>query len=356
MNHFYILVLAVALSGMISCTTKQPEQHEHPHIQISALSLPYTIQNRLAAVDTVPVLPEGLTEEEAVVYIENQVLTSPITAKELLLLKPVHDLDPDTARYGMVWPEAYMEKVRMANRFMRMQYVALGDPMDELQWVEAVHAMLADYADAYGISEAQALDSMQSGVGHMEAGTQFQMNQWTYVMASIEYYKTLSSYKALINDMPEHKKDILRQEYIAWNKMNKARHKAYVYIRRAGDHYSALPMEYEAMYAAYVIYRSQLLEMEKDIVWANRQYKRKHPIVKYSDWEEYLDTKLYRTAEDEDSTIVNEVDQSVRDWLRARKRIAKNIFSDYRESYDNLTNDYYWTIIHEAEPMPEGYF
>ena len=352
-NYFMRLVIPVVLCSMFSCSSKS---HEQQDMQFPDLPLRMTIRNRLAAMDTALVLPDGLTEEEKVIYIENHVLTTPITAEELLALTPVHDLDPYTEWYEGGWPEEYMEKVRMANRFMRMQYVAYGDPMDELQWVDATHAILTEYATSYDITESQALDSMLAGVEHMEAGSQFDLNQWTYVLASVEYYKTLAAYKSLIDDMLEYKKDMFLQEYIAWNKMNKARHKAYVYIRRAGDHYSSLPMEYEAMYSAYAIYRRQLLALENEVVWANKTYKRKHPVVKVEDWEGYLDTKLYRTAEDEDSTIVKEVDQSVRTWLRIRKRIAKNVYSGFQDSYDNLTNDYYWTIIHEAEPMPKGYY
>lgn len=355
-NHLYILVTAAMMCVMMSCANKQQEQQEQQKIRIEDLPLRQTIHNRLAAIDTVPVLPEGLTEEEQVIYVEDLVLTSPITVEELLALTPIHDLDPNTGWYGGDWPEAYMEKVRMANRFMRMQYIALGDPMDEMRWVEAVQTILAEYAATHGISVAQALDSLSDGVAHLEAGTQYEMNQWTYVLASVEYYKTLAAYKTIIDDMPEYKKEMFTQEYVAWNMMNKARHKAYVFIRRAGDHYSSLPMEYEAMYSAYVTYRRQLLTLENEIMWTNKTYKRQHPIVKAADWEDYLDTKLYRTAEDEDSTIVNEVDQSVRTWLRARKKIAKNSDSGCHESYDDITNDYYWTIIHEAEPMPERYF
>ena len=352
-NCFLMFAILAVVCGMLSCTTQSQEQQD---MQFPDIPLRMTIRNRLAAMDTALVLPDGLTEEEKVIYIENHVLTTPITAEELLALTPVHDLDPSTEWYEGGWPEEYMEKVCIANRFMRMQYVAYGDPMDELQWMEAAYAILTEYASSHAITESQALDSMLAGLVHMEAGSQFDMNQWSYVLASVEYYRTLAAYKSLIDAMPEFKKDMFIQEYKAWNKMNKARHKAYVHIRRAGDHYSSLPMEYEAMYAAYATYRRNLLTKENDVVWANKKYNRKHPIVKAEDWEDYLDTKLYRTAEDEDSALVNEVDQTVRTWFRTRKRIAKNVFSGYQDSYDNLTNDYYWTIIHEAEPMPRGYY
>lgn len=357
-----LVIILAAMCGLMACVPKQQQQQEQqqeqeqPDTPIADLPLPSTIQKRLAEMDTLPVLPKGLTDFEKIIWLENHVLTSPITAEELLALTPIHDLDPDMERFRTECPEAYMEKVAMVNRFMRMQFVALGAPMDELQWVKAVQQMLAEYAASHSISEANALDSLAAGVRHLEAGTQYQMNQWTYVLASVEYCKTLSLYRTLIDDRTAQQKEMFRQEYIAWNQMNKARHNAYVYIRRAGDHYSSLPMEYEAVYAAYATYRRELLELEDRIIRGREDYTRQHPLVRDSDWEDYLDTRLYRVAADEDSTLVSEVDQSVRTWLQMRQRIAKNLHSGARESYDNLTNDYYWTIIHEAEPLPEEYF
>ena len=82
--------------------------------------------------DTELEIPDGLTEEEQVAFVENQVLTTPISAIELLALQPIHTLDPDESDWDYI-TEADWKKFRLMNRFMRMQFVALGDPMDELR-------------------------------------------------------------------------------------------------------------------------------------------------------------------------------------------------------------------------------
>ena len=358
----------VSLCLMMACSkgqTAETEDAESQELSIEdkypGLDLSPELKERLEALDTIVKIPEELTEDEKIVYLENLLISHSITMEELLALEPVNTLDPDTNRYGDEWKEEYWtkedrEKTYLVNRFMRMHYVSMGDPMDELQWAMAVDTMLGEYAAKHHISKEKAIKCMSDGAGHLEAGTQYDINMWCYVQSSIAYYKALSAYLILIESQLDHKRDLFYDEYKAWVRMNKARHNAYVNIRRAGDHYSALPMEFEGMYAAYADYRTKLLQMEDDILWLNKTYKRKHPIMTETDWQNYLDHRLFRLADDGDGPIIDELDQSVREWIKMRQRIAKNAYSDAQESYENLTSDYYWVIIHEAEPIPKGYY
>lgn len=363
--YFSIVVLFCVMAACSKGKPAEAEVVEAQELSIEdnypGLDLNPVLRARLEALDTIVKIPAELTEDERIIYLENHLLSHSITKEELLALEPVNTLDPDTERYGDEWKEEYWtekdrEKTRLVNRFMRMHYVSMGDPMDELQWAIAVDTMLGEYAAKQHISKEKAMECMSEGANHLEAGTQYEMNMWCYVQASIAYYKTLRAYLTLIDSQLDYKKDLFYDEYKAWVRMNKARHNAYVNIRRAGDHYSALPMEYEGMYAAYADYRTKLLQMEDDILWLNKTYKRKHPVMTDADWQNYLDHRLFRLADDGDAPIIEEVDQSVREWIKMRQRIAKNAFSQAQESYENLTSDYYWVIIHEAEPMPGGYY
>ena len=304
--------------------------------------------------DTELEIPDGLTEEEQVAFVENQVLTTPISAIELLALQPIHTLDPDESDWDYI-TEADWKKFRLMNRFMRMQFVALGDPMDELRWVVATQVILDDYAIPLGIAQEQAIDSLLSAADYLCCGTQYDINQCTYVMSSVEYYKTLAVYKDFIENMPSDLQALLYEEYRAWNKLNKARHNAYVNIVRAGDHYSALPMELEGMYAVYVEKRRQLLDIEKQIIAANKTYSLQHPVVRTKDWNNYLQKLRDKCESDEALVIVEDLDEAVNTWISVRQKIARHLPPSAATYYDNLTADYHWTITTEEEQVPPMY-
>ena len=300
------LIICISLLGLMTSCTKTAHE-ESVSEDIHDIQLSPLISARLDSMDSKLKIPDGLTQEEQVTYIENHVLTTPISAIELLALQPLHTLDPGE-RYWDYITNAEWVKIRLMNRFMRMQYVALGNPMDELRWVEATQIVLDDYATPLGITQEQAIDSLLSASGYLCCGTQYEINQCTYVMSSVEYYKTLASYKAFIEHMPKDMQPLLFEAYAAWNKLNKARHSAYVNIVRAGDHYSALPMEFEGMYAAYAEKRRQMLNLEKSILSAGEKYSLQHPVVTTMEWEQYLQTLQNKCADGEALAVVQELD------------------------------------------------
>ena len=351
MKRFCCIVSIIAFTlGVTSCAKSSSETEE----KAGKPSLHPLIQARYDALDSVLDIPEDLTEEQRLVYIENQVLTSPVTADELLALRPIHTLDPDTTRYGNWWSEQRWEQIRLANRFMRMQFVAFGEPMDEWQWAIAVQKIVADYAAPFGINEEQALDSLYAGADHLCAGTQYQINQCTYVMSSIEYYKTLAAYRSFIDQLPQPQQALFIEEYAAWNKLNKARFDAYTGIRRANSHYSALPMELEGMYAAYAECRRDILTQEQAVILSGKNYRQQHPVVRTKDWNAYLQS-LYNQATDEDSTIVKTLDETTKAWIAIRQKIANQLPQPQQTAYDNLTADYHWIITNEQEHVSPMY-
>ena len=351
MKRFCCIVSIIAFTlGVTSCAKSSSDTEE----QAEKPTLHPLIQARYDALDSVLEIPDDLTEEQRLVFIENHVLTTPITADELLALRPIHTLDPDTTGYGNWWSEQRWEQIRLANRFMRMQFVAFGEPMNEWQWLIAVQKIVADYAAPFGINEEQALDSLYAGADHLCAGTQYQINLCTYVMSSIEYYKTLAAYRSFINQLPEAQQALFIEEYAAWNKLNKARFDAYTDIRRANSHYSALPMELEGMYAAYAECRRQILTQEQAVILSGKNYRQKHPVVRTKDWNTYLQS-LYNQATDEDSTIVQTLDETTKEWIAIRQKIANQLPEPQQTAYDNLTADYHWIITNEQEHVPPMY-
>ena len=211
MKHSFLITIIAFLCFLSACTASRNKKTE-------GISLNPVIQARLDSMDTELEIPDGLTEEEQVAFVENQVLTTPISAIELLALQPIHTLDPDESDWDYI-TEADWKKFRLMNRFMRMQFVALGDPMDELRWVVATQVILDDYAIPLGIAQEQAIDSLLSAADYLCCGTQYDINQCTYVMSSVEYYKTLAAYKDFIENMPGDLQSLLYEEYRAWNKL-----------------------------------------------------------------------------------------------------------------------------------------
>lgn len=342
------LIICIALlCSMASCTKSAKPVNQFPNLPLSQ-----EIRVRLDSMNTKIEMPDDLTEEDQIAYIENQVLTTPVSAAELLALQPIHTLDPTNQEY---LTDADWKKFALMNRFMRMQYVALGDPTDELNWAEATQTILNDYATPLGITRELALDSILSAAAYLCCGTQYQINQCLYVQSSVEYYKTLAAYKDFIEQMPEDLQTLLYEEYAAWNKLNKARHNAYVNIVRAGEHYSALPMEYEEMYAAYAEKRRQLLDVETQILSEGKEYRLQHPVVRTANWEGYLQTLKYRSPDDEALAIVQDLDETVRTWISVRQKIARQLPAEVGKSYDNLTADYHWAITNEEEQISSMY-
>lgn len=355
-------LMVLVLTGMTNCnkssqksTTNECEEQQHK--QFPDLDLAPEIRARLDAMDTTIVFPEWIeNDEEKIFYIENLVLSSPVSPSELLALRPIHDLDPQEENYNRM-SDRMKDAVRMANQFMRMQYVARSlEPEDELQWAVAVKRMLTKYAEQYDTDEDQALQDLLISMGHLECGTQRQINQYTYIASSVEYYRTIAAYRDWLTKAPLGMLDMFTEEFVAWVRMNNARHSAYVNIRRAGCYYSALPMEYEGMFAAYARRRMDMLQAEVDVLRKGKTYMQQHPLVRTADWNNYLTDKLHISDEDDpEAYIAREVDRTVNEWLQIRQEIAKYLPKDIGKYYDNITADYHWMITNEDEDVPLDY-
>lgn len=314
--------------------------------------------------DSLVAIPRLLEQEDSIAASENAAIEAKatITAEDLLALRPVHSLerDSDIIMRVIVAPD---KGLRLANQFMRMHYAAGGAPDNELVWVEAVQKMFADYCKKHKCTEDQTWIDFMDGIDFLAGGTQPEINRYCYVTASVEYYKTLAAYKSFLDDIKDCRlRALLLEEYQAWNEMNGARQAVFANIRMAGQHYSALPMNFEGNYAAQAFYRRELLETEKRIIMEAAPYELQHEVVTTADWNEYLEQRLfYRPGaadegdEDHDQAIARHLDRCVKDWLATRHAITKYLPEPKATCYDNVTADYHWVITNEAEVVPKGY-
>lgn len=315
----------------------------------------------LAATDTISV-PAGLSPEDSIAFIENERFKEgPISVEDLLGLSEIHTLQS--------YEDAEMTRrdsatLQQMNRFMRMQYVALGDPDNELNWAEAVNRSLDGYCKEFVVDRETALKDMENSVGHYGAGTQHQMNQWCYCMSSLAYYRTIETYRQLLEDVSDvHLQELLHEEYRRWVILNQERHTVYVEVQRAGDHYSALPMELEGQYEARVSHRTADLAIERSIILDGGTYRQQHPVVRSAEWDAYLKNPLWwpvdydeGSGEDESAELILKFKRDVEAWLVARHAITKALPAAQGEAYDRATADYHWVIVNEAEEVPEIFY
>lgn len=218
----------------------------------------------LAAADTISV-PAGLSPEDSMAFIGNDRFKDlPIGVEDLLGLEEIHAFQPGEVAEMTRRDSAALRQV---NRFMRMRGAALGDPDNELHWAEAVDRSLDEYGKEFGADRETALKDMVNSVGHYEAGSQSEMNQWCHFLSSLAYYRTIDSYRQLLEDVNDgHLQELLLEEYRRWVILNRERHTVYVEVQCAGDHYSALPMELAGQYEARVSHRRADLATQRSII------------------------------------------------------------------------------------------
>ena len=189
--------------------------------------------------DTVNV-PDYLTGEDSIAYIENTVLQSPITAVDLLNLAEVHSVEASLLYYNNFdlvkeHPE-YAEQclptqrdsaaMKLANRFMRMSELisSNGNANDKLEWAVAVNAALDSFRVAIpSVPSDYVLDEIVRVIDKFSSQTQSEMNFQCYVDATVEYYRTVEAYRQWLLAVPKFLQSLMQEEYEAWHDLNEAR-------------------------------------------------------------------------------------------------------------------------------------
>ena len=326
--------------------------------------------------DTVQV-PEGLSGEDSIAYIENMVIQSPISADDLLGLAEVHSLEEWLFNYNNFDRAAeepeYADKflatrrdscaMRLANRFMRMHNLVNenGDAMDELQWAVAVNAILDTFrAEIPEVVPDSALDEIQRVMDKFSSLTQIEMNMQCYVMAAVDYYRAIEAYRQWLEAVPANLKTLAQDEYEAWHDLNQSRFSFWRDVSYQQEWYSMKPMEIEAYYSNLADNRRAELAVERSIVLGGKPYRQLGKTVTTPQWEKWIAKKskpedydllveMERTDLIPDESLVseyvNQLKTSFSRWLAARQALAAALPEDRGTSYDNLTADIHSRMV-----------
>jgi len=328
--------------------------------------------------DTVKV-PDKLSGEDSIAYIEDAIIKSPISADDLLGLSEVHSIedffcyynnfsfaekDPENAdRYLATRLDS--ASMRLANRFLRMYQLVTknGNANDKLQWAIAVNSVI----DSFHLAEPSiAKDSILSEIVRVTSKfsslTQTEMNYQSYLDARMAYYQTIEAYRKWLLDVAESLRTIAQEEYIAWHDLIEARFSFWRDVSNTQTWYSAKPMEINSYYENLLRNRLVELGVEHGIVLGNKEYNQIGTTVTKEKWEEWItkhsepeDIEDLREMELEnfipdDSIVIARVSDLKRTfsrWIAARQAFAKALPKEQRTSYDNLTADIHSRLIDE---------
>lgn len=326
--------------------------------------------------DTV-VVPDGITGEDSVAYIENAILQSPITASDLLSLAEVHSVEDRLCKYNdferaKEYPEYADEflathrdsaAMRLANRFMRMGNLVNmnGNANDMLQWAVAVNAALDTFRVAVpSVPSDSVLDEIVRVTDKFSSQTQTEMNFQCYVEATVDYYRTIEAYRQWLLAVPSGLKSLMQEEYEAWYDLNEARFAFWHSVSYTQEWYSMKPMEIEGYYENLSCNRRAELEVERSIVLEGKPYSQKGTTVTTQQWDEWIaehsvpeDIEFLREHGNEDripsdSLVAVHVDvlrSSFSRWLAARQAIAAALPKEQGTCYDNLTADIHCRMV-----------
>lgn len=326
--------------------------------------------------DTV-VVPEGYTGEDSIAYIEDAILKSPISAKDLLGLAEVHAVemyafyynnfeqaeeDPELAERCMATAED-SAAMRLANRFIRMSSLVNtnGNANDKLQWAVAVNTVLDSYREEMpGIPSDSVLNEIEDVLERFTSYTQMEMNFQSYVYATIEYYRTIEAYRKLLLEVPTNQKPLIQEEYEAWHDLNEARFAFWENVSFEREWYSMKPMIINGYYANLSANRRAELDVERGIVLKGKTYSQKGKTVTTSQWEKWIkehsvpeDIDLLRESKYDDlipsdslvAERVKTLKSSFARWLAARQAIAAALPKAQGKSYDKMTADIHCRMI-----------
>lgn len=327
--------------------------------------------------DTVNV-PEGLTGEDSIAYIENAILKSPISAADLLGLAEVHTVqDRLFHRYEEAGCPVYDPYSRedhqterrdsaamsLANQLIRMaELVNLnGDANDKLQWAVAVNAAIDSFHVAV---PSLPIDSVISDISRVVSkfsnDTQSELNFIAYVDGTVDYYRTIEAYRQWLSEVPSNLKSLMQNEYVAWHNFNEARFAFWRDVSYNQEWYSMKPMEIEGYHENLSANRRAELEEERSIILEGKPYFQKGKTVASSQWEkwitdhsvpediEYLRNEFWKDRIPSDSIVnnrVNTLKSTFSQWMEARKAIAKALPQEQSKWYDNMTLDIFCRLV-----------
>ena len=326
--------------------------------------------------DTVNV-PDGLTGEDSITYIEDAVLKSPISAQDLIGMAEVHVIEgvlhnyahheemKDNPQYANDLQISHQDSaaMRLANRFMRMNHLVSinGKANDWLQWAVAVNAALDTFCvEVPSVPHSSALDEIGRVMEKFSSQTQFEMNYQCYVDATVECYRTIEAYRRLLEEVPADLKPLIHEEYEAWHDLNEARFTFWSDVSYRQEWYSMKPMEIHGYNANLSENRRAELKSEREIILDGKNYQQKGKTVTTAQWEQwikdhsvpedidFLKEMKYEDRIPDDSIVaerVKHLKSAFARWLAARHAIAAALPEAQGRSYDNITADIHCRMI-----------
>lgn len=318
--------------------------------------------------DTVTV-PEGMTGEDSVAFIENTVLKGQISVSDYLALAEVHELEERLFDYNDSLA-SFRDKaaLRLANRFMRMHYVAIsGDAQSKLQWAMAVNAVIDTFLVAVpSLPKDSALNEMIRVADKFSSETQSELNFQCYIHSSLDYYRTIEAYRQWIQEVPADIRPLAEEELEAWHDLHSARFTFWEDVSYTQEWYSMKPMEIESYRMNLSSNRRAELEVERGIVLSGKPYRQKGKTVTAKEWEQWIiDHSVPEDIDDlikmgdtdripSDSLVadrVNALKSAFERWLKARQALAAALPKEQCDSYDGMTADIHSRMIGKLEDI-----
>ncbi len=318
--------------------------------------------------DTV-IVPEGITGEDSIAYIENAMLKDHITLSDFLELAEVHELEDRLFLYhDSISTPRDKAAMRLANRFMRMHYVAIsGNAESKLQWAMAVNAILDTLCLAVpSLPKDSAINEIIRVADKYSSETQSEMNFQCYILSSVDYYRTIEAYRQWIQTVPADIRPLVKEEYEAWHDLNSARFTLWDEVSYRQEWYSMKPMELEGYRENLSSNRRAELEVERDIILNGKPYQQKGKTVTAKEWEQWIADSSVPVDYDElkkmgdtdhlpsDSLVadrVNALKSTFSRWLKARQALAAALPKEQGDSFDFLTADIHSRMIGKLEDI-----
>ena len=312
--------------------------------------------------DTVTV-PEGYTGEDSIAYIENAVLKDHISMNDFLELAEVHELEDRLFLYhDSISTPRDKAAMRLANRFMRMHYVAIsGDAESKLQWAMAVNAVLDTFrVEVPSLPIDSVLNEIKRVADKYSSETQSELNFQCYIRSSVDYYRTIEAYRQWIQAVPSDIRPLAQEEYEAWHDLNSARFTLWDEVSYRQEWYSMKPMEIEGYRENLSSNRRAELEVERDIILNGKPYQQKGKTVTAKEWEQWIADSSVPEDYDElkkmgdtdripsDTLVadrVNTLKSTFGRWLKARQSLAAALPKEQGDSYDYLTADIHSRMV-----------
>ena len=223
-------------------------------------------------------------------------------------------------------PHAYW----LMNRMMHtVQYVQTAE--DGVAWALALNENVQEYSRRIErrIYDDDAEDAAILAIEHLinlyGAGNQPEINTKSYVVCTLELYRTINRYIRLLKiHMEKPLGQMLYREYREWFDLTNAANAIMTFYTYGAAHYSALPMDINYTFASWSQERLKELDVEKEIFRAYRweRYESQSKRISERRYDKLIEYFRQTTKE----SIVEEI---VSDWVEKDYEFAQEIAGNH---------------------------